>query len=227
MKQKLYFLPKGKHGIFEPTGEFREVVAITKTQLLNEAGSKTLSQPAKNKRRLRESLVFRPVKGYKSWNQFIGNCEMIEHDSVSGISLKGIISRALESRGVEEPCIAVFRMNGQSFVYTERGKPVIYNGRLFIERGGSWYREEDNEGNIVNWYLEDRDADRTMENEYLLTESIPFPNDMDDAWQKICTERYGQICDKYHIVPEPISTKAVKFTAFFLPIFLNIFYEAL
>ncbi len=202
MKQKVYFLPRGKYGLFGPTGEFGEIVAVTKTQLLNEAESKSLSSRTKNKRRVRESLIFRPVKNYKSWSHFIGDCQTIGYDSISGVNIEHTINKALESRGIEEPCIAVFKMNGHSFVYSERGKPVIYNGRLYIEKGGSWYREEDADGNITNWYLEDRDADRTKEGEYLLTDTIPFPSDMDEAWREICTERYGQICDKYHIVPE-------------------------
>ncbi len=185
--QKIYFI-NGK--------------AITKTQLLNDAESESLKTRSKNKRRLRESLIFRPAKNYKSWGQFIGNCQMIGHNSVPDISIRGIIFRALESRGIVDPCIAVFRLSGQSFVYSEKGKPVIYNARLLIERGGTWYREEDDEGFIIDWYLADRDADRTMEGEILLTESIPFPSDMSDEWQEICTSRYGQICDKYHIVPE-------------------------
>lgn len=202
MKQKIYFLPKGKNGVFETTGEFREIVAITKTQLLNEAESKTLIARTKNKRRLRESLIFRRVKGYTSWSQFIGNSQLIGHDSVPGANIKSIILRALESRGETEPCIAVFKMGGQSFVYSERGKPVIYNGKLYVEKGGSWYREEDKDGIITGWYLENRDADRTKEGEYLLTDNIPFPSDMDEEWRELCTERYGgPICDKYHIVP--------------------------
>ncbi|MDO4889337.1 MAG: hypothetical protein Q4A25_01420 [Candidatus Saccharibacteria bacterium] len=188
MKQKVYFLPRGKNGLFGPTGEFGEIVAVTKTQLLNEAESKSLSARTKNKRRVRESLIFRPVKNYKSWSHFIGDCQTIGYDSISGVNIEHTINKALESRGIEEPCIAVFKMNDHSFVYSERGKPVIYNGRLYIEKGGSWYREED--------------ADRTKEGEYLLTDTIPFPSDMDEAWREICTERYGQICDKYHIVPE-------------------------
>ena len=200
--QKIYFLPKGKNGIFGPTGEFGEIVAVTKTQLLNEAESRTIGSPTKNKGRVREGLVFRPVEGYKSWHQFIGDCQMIGHDSIPGVNIKGVINRALGSRNITKPCIAVFRLSGQSFVYTERGKPVIYNGRLLIDRGGSWYREEDREGNITGWFLEDNDAERTIDGAYLLTERVPFPSDMDEEWKELCTERYGQVCDRYHIVPE-------------------------
>ena len=202
MSLELFSLPVGKNGVFNSKGDGKTIM-ISKTQLLNEARNQTVEAKRKNKRRLREALVFRPVKGYKSWRQFIGDCQPIKDDSVAGVrSIKDIIARALEARGVEEPCIAVFRLDGKSYVYHERNRLKIYNGKLLIEKGGNWYREEDEEGNIIGWFLENRDADRTMEGEYLLTEEIPFPNDMDDAWQKICTERYGQICDKYHIVPE-------------------------
>ena len=175
--------------------------AVTKTQLLNDAESESLKTCAKNKRRLREGLIFRPVKNYKSWGQFLGNCQLIGHNSVPNISIRGIIFRALESRGVTDPCIAVFRLSGQSFVYSEKGKPVIYNAKLLVERGGTWLREEDDEGYVIDWYLGDRDADRTQKNELLLTEEVPFPSDMSDDWQEICIERYGRVYDKYHIIP--------------------------
>ena len=186
--QKIYFLD-GK--------------AVTKTQLLHEAEAKSIKTKSKNKRRLRESLIFRPVKGYKTWGEFVGGCQQIGYGSVPKINIKSIISKALESRGITEPCIAVFRLNGQSFVYSERGKPVIYNARLIVERGGTWYKEKDRDGIITDWYLGDRDSARVFENEYLLTEKIEFPSDMSEEWQEICFDRYGQVCDKYHIVPPP------------------------
>ena len=152
--------------------------AVTKTQLLCDAESLSLKTKSKNNRRLREGLVFRLVKGYKTWGEFMGNCQEITYNSVPKISLKSIINRALESRGIVEPCIAVFRLNGQSFVYSEKGKPIIYNARVLYERGGTWNKEEDEDGNIIDWYLADRDADRTVEGEYLLTERIDFHNEL-------------------------------------------------
>lgn len=184
--QKIYFI----------NGE-----AITKTKLLCDAEATSSKTKSKNKRRLREGLVFRPVKNYKTWGEFMGNCQQITYNSVSKINIKSIIIKALESREITEPCIAVFRLNGQSFVYSEKNGPVIFNARLLVERGGTWYKEEDEDGNIVNWYVEDRDADRTVKGEYLLTESIDFPDDMTEGWQKYCLQRYGKICDKYHIIP--------------------------
>ena len=186
--QKIYFLD-GK--------------AFTKTQVIHEVEVKSIKTNSKNKRRLREGLIFRPVKNYKTWGEFIGGCEHVGYNSVPKINIKSIIHKALESRGITEPCIAVFRLNGQSFVYSERGKPVIYNARLIVERGGTWYKEKDRDGIITDWYLGDRDAARIFENEYLLTQKIEFPSDMSDEWQKICLDRYGQVCDKYHIVPPP------------------------
>lgn len=185
--QKIYFLD----------GE-----AVTKTQIIHEAEKKTMKTKSKNKRRLREGLVFRFVKNYKSWREFIGSCEQIGYASVPDINVKSIITRALESRGITEPCIAVFRLNGHSFVYSERGKPLILNGKLRIERGGTWYSEEDRDGNIVGWYLSGIDADRATKGEYLLTDKIDFPNEMNEQWQKYCRERYGEVCDKYHIIPK-------------------------
>lgn len=185
--QKIYFLD-GK--------------AVTKTQIIHDAEERSLKTKAKNKRRLREGLVFRMVRDYKSWREFIGSCEQIGYASVPNIRIKSIIERALASRGITEPCIAVFRLNGHSFVYSERGKPVIYNGRLRIERGGAWYSEKDLDGNIVGWFLDDIDADRTTEGEYLLIDEIDFPSEMTEEWQKYCRNRYGEVCDKYHIIPK-------------------------
>ena len=181
---------------------FLDGAAVTKTQIVHEAEKKSIKTKAKNKRRLREGLVFRMVKNYKSWREFIGSSEQIGYASVPGINVKSIITRALGSRNVTEPCIAVFRLNGHSFVYSEKGKPFIYNGKLRIERGGSWYSEEDRDGNIVGWYLSGIDADRTAKGEYLLTDKIDFPNEMSEEWQKYCHERYGEVCDKYHIIPK-------------------------
>lgn len=185
--QKIYFLD-GK--------------AVTKTQLLINAETASLKTKAKNKKRLREGLIFRPVKGYRSWGDFIGGCQQIVYNSVPNINIKSIINKALEQSGISDPCAAVFRLNGQSFVYSERGKPIIYNARLLVERGGTWYKEEDKDGNIIDWYLEDRDPDRTVAGEYLLTEKVEFPNEMTEEWQKLCISRYGHVYDKYHIVPE-------------------------
>ena len=185
--QKIYFLD-GK--------------AVTKTQLLCDAEATSLKTKSKNKRRLREGLVFRMVEGCKTWGEFIGNCQQITYNSVPSINIKRIISKALDSRGISEPCIAVFRLNGQSFVYSEKGRPVIYNGRLIIDHGGTWCKEEDEDGNITDWYLVDKDPSRSIEGEYLLTEKIDFPNEMTKDWQKLCLSRYGEICDEYHIVLE-------------------------
>lgn len=186
--QKIYFLG-GK--------------VVTKTQYLQEAETESLKTKSKNKRRLREGLIFRPVKGYRSWGDFIGGCQQIGYNSVDKINIKSIIAKKLEEKGIDYPCIAVFRLDNQSFVYAERGNPVIYNARLLIEHGGTWYKEKDKDGNIIDWYLEGRDPDRTLEGEYLLTEKIDFPNEMSEEWQAICIDRYGKdICDKYHIAPE-------------------------
>ena len=176
--------------------------AVTKTQIIHDAEKKTLKTKSKNKRRLREGLVFRFVKDYKSWREFIGGCEQIGYASVPDINVTSIITRALESRGITEPCIAVFRLNGYSFVYSEKGKPFICNGKLRIERGGTWYPEEDMDGNVVGWRLGGIDADRTTKGEYLLTDKIDFPNEMSEKWQEYCHSRYGEVCDKYHIVPK-------------------------
>lgn len=184
--QKIYFLD----------GE-----AVTKTQIIHEAEKKTMKTKSKNKRRLREGLVFRFVKDYKSWREFIGGCEQIGYASVPDINVKSIVNRALESRGITEPCIAVFRLNGHSFVYSERGKPVIYNAKLRVQHGGTWFSEKDIDGNVVGWFLGGIDADRTTKEEYLLTDKIDFPNEMSEEWRKFCHERYGEVCDKYHIVP--------------------------
>lgn len=184
--QKIYFI-NGK--------------AVTKTQLLHDAENVSRKTKSKNKRRLREALIFRPVKGYKNWGEFIGGCQQIGYNSVPHANVKSIITKALESRGITEPCIAVFRLNGQSFVYAERGKPVIYNGRLLVERGGTWCKEKDRDGYITDWYLIDKDADRTIAGEYLLTEKIDYPSDMSEEWQGICFDRYGEVCDRYHIIP--------------------------
>ena len=184
--QKIYFLD-GK--------------AVTKTQLLCDAEATSLKTKAKNKKRLRESLIFRPVEGYKTWGEFMGNCQLITYNSVPSINIKSIINRALDSRGVRQPCIAVFRLSGQSFVYSEKGQPIIYNAKLLVDRGGTWYKEEDEYGFITDWYLADADADRDIEGEYLLTEKVDFPNEMTEDWQELCLSRYGQVCDKYHIVP--------------------------
>lgn len=175
---------------------------VTKTQLLCDAEKKSVRTKSKNKRRLREGLIFRPVKGYKSWGEFIGNCQQITYNSVPRINIRSIINKALESREIVDPCIAVFRLKGQSFVYAEKGKPIIFNARLLVERGGTWYKEEDWEGNVVGWFLGDRDPDRTVEGEYLLIERVEFPNEMSKEWQDFCLRRYGSICDKYHIIPD-------------------------
>lgn len=185
--QKIYFLD-GK--------------AITKTQIIHDAEKKSLKTKSKNKRRLREALVFRFVKDYKSWREFIGGCEQIGYASVPDINVRSIVERALDSRGITEPCVAVFRLNGYSFVYSERGKPVIYNAKLRIERGGTWCKDEDEEGNILGWFLGGIDPDRTAKGEYLLTDKIDFPSEMSYEWQDYCLKRYGEVCDKYHIIPK-------------------------
>jgi hypothetical protein len=175
--------------------------AVTKTQIIHDAEKKSLKTKSKNKRRLREGLVFRFVKDYKSWREFVGGCEQIGYASVPDINVRSIVEKALGWQGITEPCIAVFRLNGHSFVYSERGKPVIYNAKLRIERGGTWCLEKDRDGNIVGWFLNDIDADRTTEGEYLLTDKIDFPNEMSEEWRAFCRNRYGEVCDKYHIVP--------------------------
>lgn len=181
---------------------FLDGKATTKTQLLCDAESASLKTKAKNKRRLREGLIFRPVKGYKSWGEFIGACQQISYNAVPGINIKSIINRSLESSASTEPCAAVFRLNGQSFVYAERGRPIIFNARLIIEHGGTWCKEQDRYGNITDWYLDDQDFDRTIEGEYLLIDKVEFPSEMSLEWQEACLNRYGQVYDKYHIVPE-------------------------
>ena len=185
--QKIYFLD-GK--------------AVTKTQLLCDAEATSLRTKSKNKRRLREGLVFRMVKDYKTWGEFVGGCQQITYNSVPNINVKIIIKRALDSQAIYGPCIAVFRLNGQAFVYSEKGRPVIYNARVLIDRGGTWCKEEDECGNITDWYLADRDIDRAIDGEYLLIDKIDFPNGMSDEWRELSLIRYGQVCDKYHIVPE-------------------------
>lgn len=154
---------------------FLDGEVITKTELIHKAEKASLKTKSKNKKRLREGLIFRPVKGYRSWGDFVGGCEQIGSRAASNIDIRKMIDKKLESKGIDYPCIAVFRMGNHSFVYAERGNPVIYNARLLVERGGTWYKEEDRDGNIIDWYLEDRDPDRTVEGEYLLTEKSISP----------------------------------------------------
>ncbi len=175
--------------------------AVTKTQLLNEAETKTRMTKSKNKRRLRESLTFRFASDYSDWGKFIGNCQPIGYKSVSHVSLEGIIEKALAKDNITEPCVAVFRLNHQNFIYSDGSLPVIFNGHILVDRGGSWQYYIENDG-YLTWYVDGADADRFIHGEYLLTEEIPFPRMMSLEDRKSAIEKYGQLYDRYHIIPD-------------------------
>lgn len=200
MKDKLFYLPCGKNGVFDTSG-YKEYKIVSLSQVVNEAISFSRNNAKLNKPHWREGLVFKLVKDFKDWDKLVGNCKPLKPKQIEGVKIEGMIYDALEDREVTDPCIAVFRVDGKSYVYCEGGHPKIFNGILYFEKGGNYYREEDEDGNIINWAIENNDADRTKEGEYLLTRDIPFPNDMSEEWRQNVIKRYGKICDRYHIVP--------------------------
>ncbi len=175
---------------------------MTKTQILNRAEAATSQTKAKNKRRLREGLSFRMIEDYSTWGELIGNCQPIGYKSVSHVSIKSIVNRALEESEETRPCVVIFRLGNQNFIYSKGGMPIIFNARLFIERGGCWRYTMNKDGTIQDWFIVDADADRTTEGEILLTEPVPYPRNMSDEWRMLCFEHYGHIYDKYHIIPD-------------------------
>lgn len=178
--------------------------AVTKTQLLNDAEKRTWQTKSKNKRRLRESLTFRFAKDYSSWNDFIGGCQAIGYKSVPHVSIRSIIYKALEKDKVTEPCVAVFRLNNQNFIFSNGDQPVIFNGRVIVDRGGNWQWYIDEKGNMI-WYIEDADASRSFQGEHVLVDPIPFPRSMSITAQETATKKYGKLSDIYHIVPDGVS----------------------
>lgn len=176
--------------------------AITKSQLLIDAEKQTRRTKSKNKRRLREGLTFRLAKDYSNWSTFVGGCRPIGYKSVAPISIDGIIQHALKKKAITEPCVAVFRLDNRNYIYSDRSdQPVIFNGRVLIDRGGSWKWRIDENGYMV-WYVDGADGDRMIRGEHLLVDPIPFPLRMSVEDHKTALEKYGQLFDRYHIVPD-------------------------
>lgn len=175
--------------------------AVTKTELLNDAEKKTRQTKSKNKRRLREGLTFRLAKDYSNWATFVGGYQPICIKSVPHINLESVILSELKKDGITEPCIAVFRLGNNNFVYSYGNKPVILNGRVIVDRGGSWKWYVDKDGNMI-WYVAGADSDRVIEGAHLLVNPIPFPRGMSKESHKIAMKEYGQLFDRYHIIPD-------------------------
>ena len=177
---------------------------VTKAELLINAEKQTEKTKSKNKRRLREGLTFRLARDYSSWSTFIGGCQPISHKSVKHVSLDGIIANALKNDHITEPCVAIFRLKNKNFIYSDRSdQPIIINGHVLVDRGGTWRWYVDEDGYMI-WYVEGADGDRIIRGEHLLVDPIPFPRTMSVDDRKAALDKYGQLFDRYHIVSDCI-----------------------